>query len=191
MLSRISFHVLYGRPFKTLCLFNYALMKRHDYDITYSLRRGVLQRLRKTLTHVLEISSCIYLDDRDLKHLFNRIDRFFLSHDLEEWLSRYVVGRCKFPWCNDISVDRSFWHGLCGLDDNRQGLHSNKPKRHWSLAMFHICSGIVTFYDSEKSNVTHDKEFRLWYLKMRQCLEEKFPMVLKENGVLKRKILIS
>nr|GEV41327.1 hypothetical protein [Tanacetum cinerariifolium] len=43
MLSRISFHVLYGRPFKTLCLLNYALMKRHDYDITSSLRRGALQ----------------------------------------------------------------------------------------------------------------------------------------------------
>ncbi|GKD67179.1 hypothetical protein Tco_1309287, partial [Tanacetum coccineum] len=45
----------------------------------------------------------------------------FLSHDLEEWLSRSVVGRCKFPWCNDISVDRSFWHGLCGLDDIKKG----------------------------------------------------------------------
>nr|GFB77116.1 hypothetical protein [Tanacetum cinerariifolium] len=29
--------------FKTLCLLNYALMIRHDYDITSSLRRGVLQ----------------------------------------------------------------------------------------------------------------------------------------------------
>nr|GEX62152.1 reverse transcriptase domain-containing protein [Tanacetum cinerariifolium] len=43
MLSRISFHVLYGRPFKTLCFFNYALMIRQDYDITSSLRRGALQ----------------------------------------------------------------------------------------------------------------------------------------------------
>nr|GEZ86469.1 hypothetical protein [Tanacetum cinerariifolium] len=40
MLSRISFHVLYGRPFKTLCFLNYALMIRQDYDITSSLRRG-------------------------------------------------------------------------------------------------------------------------------------------------------
>nr|GEX19836.1 hypothetical protein [Tanacetum cinerariifolium] len=30
-------------PFKTLCLFNYALMIRQDYDITSSLRRGALQ----------------------------------------------------------------------------------------------------------------------------------------------------
>nr|GFC11135.1 hypothetical protein [Tanacetum cinerariifolium] len=43
MLSRISFHVLYGRPFKTLCFLNYALMIRQDYDITSSLRRGALQ----------------------------------------------------------------------------------------------------------------------------------------------------
>nr|GEY77404.1 zinc finger, CCHC-type, retrotransposon Gag domain protein [Tanacetum cinerariifolium] len=69
MLSRISFHVLYDSPsvrtlctfshkgsrcvfptfplvfqtFKTLCLLNYALMIRHDYDITSSLRRGALQ----------------------------------------------------------------------------------------------------------------------------------------------------
>nr|GEX52034.1 hypothetical protein [Tanacetum cinerariifolium] len=40
MLSRISFHVLYDRSFKTLCLLKYALMKRHDYDIASSLRRG-------------------------------------------------------------------------------------------------------------------------------------------------------
>nr|GEX45767.1 copia protein [Tanacetum cinerariifolium] len=43
MLSRISFHVLYDRLFKTLCLLNYALMIRHDYNITSSLRRGALQ----------------------------------------------------------------------------------------------------------------------------------------------------
>nr|GFA89682.1 hypothetical protein [Tanacetum cinerariifolium] len=42
MLSRISFHVLYGRSFKTLCLLNYALIKRHDYDITvFFTKRGV------------------------------------------------------------------------------------------------------------------------------------------------------
>ncbi|GJY20436.1 phospholipase-like protein [Tanacetum coccineum] len=102
-----------------------------------------------------------------------------------EFLNRSVVGRCKFPWCNDIVVDRSFWHGLCGHDDNRKGwlldevfIPINEPKRNWSLAMFHICSRSVTFYDSEE---THDKELRLWYLKMKKCLE-KIPMVLKEMG---------
>nr|GEY93751.1 hypothetical protein [Tanacetum cinerariifolium] len=42
MLSRISFHVLYGRSFKTLCLLNYALMKRQDYDITvFFTKKGI------------------------------------------------------------------------------------------------------------------------------------------------------
>ncbi|GJU68158.1 phospholipase-like protein [Tanacetum coccineum] len=62
----------------------------------------------------------------------------------------------------------------------------NEPKRHWSLAIFHICSGIA-FYDSEKTIATHDKEFRPWYLKMRQCLEEKILVVLKETGVFRKK----
>nr|GEZ87919.1 putative reverse transcriptase domain-containing protein [Tanacetum cinerariifolium] len=40
--------ILEGLPpetFKTLCLLNYALMIRHDYDLTSSLRRGALQLL--------------------------------------------------------------------------------------------------------------------------------------------------
>nr|GEZ65005.1 phospholipase-like, aminotransferase-like mobile domain protein [Tanacetum cinerariifolium] len=41
--------------------------------------------------------------------------------DCEVFFSRAVVGRCKFHWCNDITVDRSFWNGLCALDDNRKG----------------------------------------------------------------------
>nr|GEZ23009.1 retrotransposon protein, putative, Ty3-gypsy subclass [Tanacetum cinerariifolium] len=32
-----------SQTFKTLCLLNYALMIRHDYDLTSSLRRGALQ----------------------------------------------------------------------------------------------------------------------------------------------------
>nr|GEX35391.1 phospholipase-like protein [Tanacetum cinerariifolium] len=50
--------------------------------------------------------------------------------------------------------------------------------------MSHICSGIVTFYDSEDP---HDHEFHAWYLKMRECLEEKLPVVLKETGVFEKK----
>ncbi|GJT37286.1 hypothetical protein Tco_0937151 [Tanacetum coccineum] len=65
-----------------------------------------------------------------------------------EFLSRYVVDHCKFPWCNDITVDRSFWNGLCGLDDNRKG---------WLLE------------------------------EMRECLEEKILVVLKETGVFEKK----
>nr|GFC64795.1 hypothetical protein [Tanacetum cinerariifolium] len=49
MRSRISFHVLYDRPFKTLCLLNYSLMKRYDYDITvFFMKRGVTIMVSKT-----------------------------------------------------------------------------------------------------------------------------------------------
>nr|GFC73175.1 phospholipase-like protein [Tanacetum cinerariifolium] len=72
----------------------------------------------------LAIECCVpknrkYVDD--LKRPFNRIDIIFLIHDLKEWLSRSVMDRFKFPWCNDISVNRNFWHGLCVFDDNHQG----------------------------------------------------------------------
>nr|GEW54808.1 phospholipase-like protein [Tanacetum cinerariifolium] len=158
------------------------------------------------------------------------------------FLSRGVVGHCKFPWCNDITVDRSFWNGLSALDDNRKGwlldehidlwvtylwltrqtdidwvmvsscflplllqgsmplfyanndiypvpwsnvervfIPINEPLRHWSLAMFHICLGVVTFYDSER---IEGGEYRKWYLKMRDCLEEKILVVLKDMGSL-------
>ncbi|GKD10557.1 phospholipase-like protein [Tanacetum coccineum] len=56
----------------------------------------------------------------------------------------------------------------------------NEPKRHWFLAQFHIQSGNVTFYDSQK---TYDPKFRPWYVKMRSCLESKLPVVLKQTGV--------
>nr|GEY71540.1 phospholipase-like protein [Tanacetum cinerariifolium] len=89
------------------------------------------EKQRKFIWHMnssahmkLAIDRCVpkkrkYVDD--LKRPFNKIDRIFLSHDLEEWLSRSVMVRCKFPWCNDIYVDRSFWNGLCILDDNCKG----------------------------------------------------------------------
>nr|GEU91704.1 phospholipase-like protein [Tanacetum cinerariifolium] len=207
---------------------------------------------QKNVLNPLMIEKCKTVKPwiEDLKRLSNRIDIIFLSHDLEEWLSRSVMGRCEFPWCNDISVDRSFWHGLCGLDDNSKGwlvdeyiklwimyiwhtrpfdmdwamvscyflplllqwsipkfyannaiypvgwsnvewvfIPINEPKHHWSLALFHICSGIVIFYDIEKTIATHDKEFRPSYLKMRQCLEEKILVVLKETGVFEKKII--
>ena len=29
--------------------------------------------------------------------------------------------RCKFPWCNDIVVDRCFWDCFVGMDETREG----------------------------------------------------------------------
>nr|GFC58708.1 phospholipase-like protein [Tanacetum cinerariifolium] len=58
---------------------------------------------------------------KDPSRPFKRFDKNFLIHELQVFLSRAVVGRCKFPWCNDITVDCSFWNGLSALDDNRKG----------------------------------------------------------------------
>ncbi|GKB90909.1 phospholipase-like protein [Tanacetum coccineum] len=191
----------------------------------------VVRSLYIRLSTTLNVPSMEELANQknDLSRPFKRIDRIYLGRDLEQWLSRSDVGHCKFPWCNDISVDSSFWRGLCGLDDHRKGwlldehidlwvmymwhtrefdmdwavvscyflallLQGSLPKfyanndlypvawsdverRHWSLAMFHICSAVVTFYDSE---ITHDEEFHTWYLNMRECLVAKIHVILKE-----------
>ncbi|GKB18667.1 hypothetical protein Tco_0852590 [Tanacetum coccineum] len=78
---------------------------------------------QKNVLNPLMIEKCKSVKPwiEDLSRPFKRIDRIYLSRDLEQWLSRSDVGRCKFPWCNDISVDSSFWRGLCGLDDHRKG----------------------------------------------------------------------
>ncbi|GKE03614.1 phospholipase-like protein, partial [Tanacetum coccineum] len=56
----------------------------------------------------------------------------------------------------------------------------NEPRRHWSLAQFHIQSGNVTFYDSQK---TYNPKFRPWYVKMRSYLESNLHIVLQQTGV--------
>ena len=60
----------------------------------------------------------------------------------------------------------------------------NEPKKHWSVAHFHIQSGNVIFYDSVYRN---EEESREWYLKMRNCLEVSLPLILHETGVFEQK----
>ena len=50
--------------------------------------------------------------------------------------------------------------------------------------MFYIQTGDVVFYDSGD---TYVPEYREWYLKMRMCLREKLPFILKETGVFEKK----
>nr|GEV99250.1 phospholipase-like, aminotransferase-like mobile domain protein [Tanacetum cinerariifolium] len=40
---------------------------------------------------------------------------------VDEFLIKSSWRHCKFPWCNDISVDGLFWDALIGLDDKRLG----------------------------------------------------------------------
>ncbi|PWA70285.1 ulp1 protease family, C-terminal catalytic domain-containing protein [Artemisia annua] len=57
-----------------------------------------------------------------------------------------------------------------------------EPETHWSLAVFHIRTGNVTFYDTQGYPQT---ETRLFYLRMRETLETRLPEVLKAADVIK------
>ncbi|GJY15838.1 phospholipase-like protein [Tanacetum coccineum] len=177
-------------------------------------------------------------DEEDLNRPFKCIDKVYCNFLLEQFLVTSSWCKFRFPWCNDIIVDRRFWDSLIGLDDKRLGwllddhielwvwymwhfrqtchdwsivscyfltlllqdsmpyfyvtdeiypiswkdveqvfIPINEPTRHWSLALFHISSGSVTFYDSQK---IYDVEYRPWYLKMRSCLETKLPVILQQ-----------
>ena len=60
----------------------------------------------------------------------------------------------------------------------------NEPKKHWSVAQFHIQSGNVIFYDSV---YRYEEERRDWYLNMRNCLSINLPRILRETGVFDKK----
>ncbi|GJU69268.1 phospholipase-like protein [Tanacetum coccineum] len=158
---------------------------------------------QKNVLNPLMIEKCKFVKPwvEDLSRPFKRIDKNFFSHELRLFLSRAVVGRCKFPWSNDITVYRSFLplllqgsmllfyanndiYQVPWSNVERVFIPINEPLRHWSLAMFHICSGVVTFYDSER---IEGGEYRKWCLQMRDCLEEKIHVVLKETGVFEKK----
>nr|GEW79485.1 retrovirus-related Pol polyprotein from transposon TNT 1-94 [Tanacetum cinerariifolium] len=51
------------QTFKTLCLLNYALMIRHDYDLTSSLRRGALQAVRLFIAYAAHKFFTVYQMD--------------------------------------------------------------------------------------------------------------------------------
>ncbi|GJY39185.1 phospholipase-like protein, partial [Tanacetum coccineum] len=126
---------------------------------------------QKNVLNPLMIEKCKSVKPwiEDLLRPFKRIDKIFLSHELQVFLSRAVVGRCKFPWCNDITVDRSFWNGLCALDDNRKG---------WLLDE-HIDLWVTYLWLTQQTDMD-------WAM-MRDCLEEKIPVVLKGTGVFEKK----
>ncbi|GJY00625.1 phospholipase-like, aminotransferase-like mobile domain protein [Tanacetum coccineum] len=120
--------------------------------------------------------------EEDLNRPFICIDKIYCNYYLEQFLITSGWRLCKFPWCNEIFVDRPFWDSLIGLDDNCLGwllddvfIPINEPKRHWSLAQFHIQSRNVTFCDSQK---IYDVEYHPWYVKMMSCLESKLHVVL-------------
>ncbi|GJU35863.1 hypothetical protein Tco_1184217 [Tanacetum coccineum] len=65
--------------------------------------------------------------DEELNRPIKCIDTIFYNFELEKFLITSGWRRCKFPWCNDIVVDRLFWDSLIGLDNYRVGwLHDEE-----------------------------------------------------------------
>ncbi|GJR12005.1 phospholipase-like, aminotransferase-like mobile domain protein [Tanacetum coccineum] len=136
-----------------------------------------------------------------LKKQNNVLDQYMIKNcqQLKPWGEKFLIKsswrHCKFPWCNDISVDGRFWDALIRLDDKRLGCTLNSgrdsmtffymtdeiyPMAWRDVEQFHIQSGNVTFYDSQN---IEGVEYRPWYLKMRSCLETKMPVLLHRTGV--------
>nr|GEU36997.1 phospholipase-like, aminotransferase-like mobile domain protein [Tanacetum cinerariifolium] len=111
-----------------------------------------------------------------------RIDKIKKKNNV---LDQYMIEKCQQlkPWGEEDA--------LIGLDDKHLGwllddvfIPINEPKRHRSLAQFHIQSRNVTFYDNQKIKGV---EYRLWYLKMRSCLKTKLLVLLHRTGVISSK----
>nr|GEU64181.1 phospholipase-like protein [Tanacetum cinerariifolium] len=127
-----------------------------------------------------------------------------LRPPIEEDTAKKVLSmdRLKRQSCNDWSMVSCYFltlllqdsmslfyatdeiYPLAWRDVEQVFIPINEPKRHWSLAQFHIQSGNVTFYDSQK---TYNPEFCPWYVKIRSYLESKLPVVLQQTGVFSRK----
>ncbi|PWA44198.1 ulp1 protease family, C-terminal catalytic domain-containing protein [Artemisia annua] len=176
---------------------------------------------------------------------YANLDRIYVSYEIDRFLLRDGWRNCKFPWCGEITVDRTFWDSLIGLDDKRKGwlrdehidlwiaymwhtrpddrdwsmvscfflpllmqgsiplfyankekyplgwadvervfIPINEPETHWSLAVFHIRTGNVPFYDTQGYP---QPETRSFYLSMRETLETRLPEVLKAADVFDQK----
>nr|GEX54754.1 hypothetical protein [Tanacetum cinerariifolium] len=92
-LSRLLF-----KSFKTLCLFKYALMKRHDYDITSSLRRGALHKMKvnaakhqlTTDVMVFAVGIVNFLNSNPIKYALTMSPTIYTSCIKQFWMSAKV-----------------------------------------------------------------------------------------------------
>ncbi|GJU11008.1 ulp1 protease family, C-terminal catalytic domain-containing protein [Tanacetum coccineum] len=62
----------------------------------------------------------------------------------------------------------------------------NAEDNHWILAEFHICSGVITFYDSlpPENLIVEDQK---WWMYVRQVYADKLPKLLIQSEVMEKK----
>lgn len=59
--------------------------------------------------------------NEDLSRASTAMDKVDFSHEYDFFLGQTGPLHCKFPWCEDVRVDRRFWESLVCLDPRRQG----------------------------------------------------------------------
>ncbi|PWA69469.1 phospholipase-like protein [Artemisia annua] len=57
----------------------------------------------------------------DLKRLHKAVNKVYFTDENDRYLGQIGPLNCKFPWCEDVTVDRRFWESLVCLDPKRQG----------------------------------------------------------------------
>ncbi|GJV56206.1 F-box domain containing protein [Tanacetum coccineum] len=74
----------------------------------------------------------------DLSRCNTSIDNVWLTEDLDLYLGKPGMLRCRFPWCKDRMVDRQFWECLVCLDPPRKGWLLDDHIDIWVEYMWHV-----------------------------------------------------
>ncbi|GKC16162.1 hypothetical protein Tco_1012944, partial [Tanacetum coccineum] len=101
----------------------YVNVLRPPMEVDTYVKGPIMDTLRK-LNNALDeemIERCQDLKpwQEDLNRPSKCIVKIYRNYYLEQFLISSGWRHCKFPWCNEIFMDRPFWDSLIGLDDNR------------------------------------------------------------------------
>ncbi|PWA92301.1 phospholipase-like, Aminotransferase-like mobile domain protein [Artemisia annua] len=74
----------------------------------------------------------------DLSRCDSSIDRVHFSEAYDMFLGQPGPLHCKFPWCQDVRVDRRFWESLVCVDPPRKGWVMDEHIELWVAYMWHV-----------------------------------------------------
>lgn len=70
---------------------------------------------------------------QDLARSTNAVNRVHFTNEFDEFLGQIGPLNCKFPWCDDVCVDRRFWESLVCLDPPRKGWLRDEASTHTTV----------------------------------------------------------
>ncbi|PWA38255.1 F-box domain-containing protein [Artemisia annua] len=74
----------------------------------------------------------------ELSRCDSSIDRVHFSEAYDMFLGQPGPLHCKFPWCQDVRVDRRFWESLVCVDPPRKGWVMDEHIELWVAYMWHV-----------------------------------------------------